>query len=219
MIMKNAKRRDFIKGAAIGAATLVGGPALALASAPDPAEPAPRPVRRIVTGHDAKGRSRFIMDGEPPLARQRMPGSVVVTELWLTPMTPADNSGIAETAAGPLRLQPPADGSVFRIIDFPPEKQHRIALSQEIAAGDNGSGVVTALKEGSAGRTAGFHRTNTIDYVVVISGEMYALMDEGERLMRSGDVLVQRGTSHAWANRSKKAARLAFILIDAKPAV
>ena len=130
----------------------------------------------------------------------------------------SDNGGVAETAGGPLRLQPPADGSVFRIIDFPPEEQHRSALSREVAAGDDGSGVVTALKLG-AGRAAGFHRTNTIDYVVVISGEIYALMDEGERLMRAGDVLVQRGTNHAWINRSNAAARLAFVLIDAKPAI
>jgi quercetin dioxygenase-like cupin family protein len=146
-----------------------------------------------------------------------MAGSVVVTELWLTSNTPADNSGVAETAGGPLRLQPPADGSVFRIIDFPPEEQHRTALSREVAAGDDGSGVVAALQQGSAGRAAGFHQTNTIDYVVVISGEIYALMDEGERLMRAGDVLVQRGTYHAWINRSKGVARLAFVLIDAKP--
>jgi quercetin dioxygenase-like cupin family protein len=216
--MKNAKRRDFIKGAALGAATLASGPALAHVEAANPAEPTRGPVRRIVTGHDAKGQSCFILDGEPPLAQQRMAGSVVVTELWLTSNTPADNSGVAEAAGGPLRLQPPTDGSVFRIIDFPPEEQHRSALSREVAAGDDGSGVVTALKQG-AGRAAGFHRTNTIDYVIVISGEIYALMDEGERLMRAGDVLVQRGTNHAWINRSNGVARLAFVLIDAKPAI
>jgi quercetin dioxygenase-like cupin family protein len=217
--MKNAKRRDFIKGAALGAATLASGSALAYVEAANPAEATRGPVRRIVTGHDAKGQSCFILDGKPSLARQRMAGSVIVTELWLTSNTPADNSGVAETAGGPLRLQPPGDGSVFRVIDFPPEQQHRNALSREVAAGDDGSGVVAALKQGSAGRAAGFHRTNTIDYVVVISGEIYALMDEGERLMRAGDVLVQRGTNHAWINRSNGVARLAFVLIDAKPAI
>ena len=62
-----------------------------------------------------------------------------------------------------------------------------------------------------------YHRTNTVDYAIVLEGEIWALVDEGEVLMRAGDILIQRGTAHAWANRSNKTCRMAFILIDAEP--
>ena len=58
------------------------------------------------------------------------------------------------------------------------------------------------------------HKTATVDYAIVLSGEIYAIMDEGETLLRAGDVLIQRGTNHAWANRSERTARIAFVLID-----
>ncbi len=66
-------------------------------------------------------------------------------------------------------------------------------------------------------RHPGFHKTASIDYVIVLSGEIYALMDEGEVLLKAGDVLIQRGTSHAWSNRTDAPAYLAFVLIDAAP--
>jgi uncharacterized cupin superfamily protein len=72
-------------------------------------------------------------------------------------------------------------------------------------------------RTGGNARHAGFHKTDTIDYAIVIEGEIVALMDEGEKVMKTGDVLIQRGTYHAWANRTEKPARVAFILIDAKP--
>ena len=58
------------------------------------------------------------------------------------------------------------------------------------------------------------HRTETVDYAIVLSGEIVAIMDEGETLLHAGDVLIQRGTNHAWANRSQAPARVAFVLID-----
>ena len=67
------------------------------------------------------------------------------------------------------------------------------------------------------GKHPGMHRTDTVDYAIVLEGEIYAVMDEGETLMRAGDVLIQRGTNHAWANRSKRTARIAFVLIDGNP--
>jgi uncharacterized cupin superfamily protein len=72
-------------------------------------------------------------------------------------------------------------------------------------------------RTGAGARHAGFHKTDTIDYAIVLEGEIVALMDEGEKVMKQGDVLVQRGTNHAWANRTDKPARVAFILIDAQP--
>ena len=65
-------------------------------------------------------------------------------------------------------------------------------------------------------KRAGFHQTDTVDYALVLEGEVYAVLDEDETLMRAGDVLIQRGTHHAWSNRSDKPCRMAFILIDAE---
>ena len=149
----------------------------------------------------------------PP--KDRTPAGTSVVELWQTDSTPADNSGSEDPTVHPFRLPPPPRGSVFRVVEYPPDKERFAAVSVEDWSAD-------AQRQGykrDAGnvRHAGFHKTDTIDYAIVIEGEIYALMDEGEKLMKTGDVLIQRGTSHAWSNRTDKPARVAFILIDAKP--
>ena len=176
----------------------------------------PKPIRRVVTGHNAAGRSVFLMDGAAPHIYQRSPGSAIVTELWETRSAPADNSGAAEVTDHPFKLAPPKHGSVLRIIDYPPDKERLAALAHERAAGDDGSGHISALDRGSP-RHPGFHKTNSTDYAIVLSGEIYALMDEGEVKLTAGDVLIQRGTNHAWSNRTDQPATIAFVLIDADP--
>jgi naringenin degradation protein FdeH len=176
----------------------------------------PKPIRRVVTGHNAAGRSAFIMDGAAAHVYQRSPGSAFVTELWETRSAPADNRGSAEVTDHPFRLAPPKSGTVFRIIEYPPDNERRVALERERAAGDDGSGHISALDRG-APRHPGFHKTSSVDYAIVLSGEIYAMMDQGEVLLRAGDVLIQRGTNHAWSNRSDKPATLAFVLVDAEP--
>jgi len=176
----------------------------------------PRPIRRVVTGHDAAGRSVFIMDGAAPQVYRRSSGSAVVTELWETQTMPADNSGAAEVTDHPFRLAPPKNGTVFRVIEYPPDRQRLAALERERASADDGSGHSAAFDRGSP-RHPGFHKTSSVDYAIVLSGEIYALMDEGEVLLKAGDVLVQRGTNHAWSNRGDESAYVAFVLIDAKP--
>jgi quercetin dioxygenase-like cupin family protein len=216
-----------------------------------------KPIRRVVTGHDAAGRSVFITDAAAPHVYNRSPGSAVVTELWETRATPADNIGNNEVTDHPFRLAPPRNGSVFRIVEYPPDKERLAALERQRAGADDGSGHGAALaseasgqrgnsivrahsasgdareraddtrpEPGSSARAAfdrgsprhpGFHKTSSVDYAIVLSGEIYALMDEGEVLLRAGDVLVQRGTNHAWSNRTHEPARLAFVLIDAEP--
>jgi hypothetical protein len=173
-----------------------------------------KPIRRVVTGHDASGRSVFVMDGAPPHVHRRSPGSAAVTELWETRATPADNRGNDEVTDHPFRLPPPRHGSVFRIIDYPPDKERLAALAQERSAHP---GDADARLYHGASRHPGFHKTSSVDYAIVLAGEIYAMMDEGEVLLRAGDVLIQRGTNHAWSNRSDAPARLAFVLIDAAP--
>jgi hypothetical protein len=175
----------------------------------------PKPIRRVVTGHDNAGRSMFIVDGAAPHVYQRSPGSAAVTELWETRSAPADNRGSAEVTDHPFRLPPPKNGTVFRIIEYPPDTERLAALAAQRASPDDGSGHGDAFDR-SAPRHPGFHKTNSVDYAIVLSGEIYAMMDEGEVLLRVGDVLIQRGTNHAWSNRSDQTATLAFVLVDAE---
>jgi mannose-6-phosphate isomerase-like protein (cupin superfamily) len=177
-----------------------------------------RDIRRVVTGHNAEGKSCFIYDGTPPHVYQRSPGSSIVTELWETRTNPADNRGSDDPTLTPFRLPPSKNGSKFRVIHYPPDKERLAALHKEHeSAADDGSGRAAALDRANAARHPGFHKTNSIDYAIVLSGEIYALMEEGEVLLKQGDVLVQRGTNHAWSNRSDEPAVLAFVLIDAEP--
>jgi naringenin degradation protein FdeH len=175
-----------------------------------------KPTRRLVTGHDACGRSVFIMDGAAPHVYSRSRGSAVVTELWETRSAPANNGGNAETTDHPFRLAPPRNGTVFRIVEYPPDKERLAALEEQRRSADDGSGHEAAFDRASP-RHPGFHKTASVDYAIVLSGKIYALLDEGEVLLEAGDVLIQRGTNHAWSNRSNEPATLAFVLIDAEP--
>ncbi len=110
----------------------------------------------------------------------------------------------------------PKNGSVFRIIEYPPDSQRLAAIAHEETLPNDGSGRAAASDRGNP-RHPGFHKTSAIDYAIVLSGEIYAMMDEGEVLLKAGDVLVQRGTNHAWSNRTEAPALVAFVLLDAGP--
>jgi mannose-6-phosphate isomerase-like protein (cupin superfamily) len=172
-------------------------------------------VRRVVTGHNAAGKSIFIADAPTPHVFQRTKGSAIVHELWETAGTPADNRGSADAIARGHRLPPPKHGSVFRVIEYPPDSERLAALAHDAAHPDD-SGRAEATDRNNP-RHAGFHKTATIDYAIVLSGEIYAMMDDGEVLLKAGDVLIQRGTNHAWSNRTGEPALVAFVLIDAEP--
>ena len=177
----------------------------------------PRVPRRVVTGHNAAGKSIFVADGPTPHVFQRRAGSAIVMELWETGATPADNRGNDDAIARGFRLPPPKNGSVFRIIEYPPDSERLKALASELAGPDDGSGRMQAADKSGGARHLGFHKTDSIDYAIVLSGEIYALMDEGEVLLKAGDVLIQRGTNHAWSNRTEAPCCIAFVLIDAEP--
>lgn len=146
-------------------------------------------IRRIVTGHDANRVAKVLIDGPATNAKYPAAG-IVSTMIWCTDKTPADISvgeGVEDAGARIIGTSPPANGTRFAVIDFPP------------------------------GNPAIMHRTETIDYVVVLSGEIDMDMDDSTVTLKAGDVMVQRGTNHAWANRGTERARLAFVLIDANP--
>ena len=168
----------------------------------------PRPIRRVVTGHTPEGRATILIDGPAP---QVSPGAVPEagsTVLWVTDRAPASNRGSDDAApGGPLPVPPQArGGTVFRIVDFMPG-----AVPHFTAA----SGVHQTPDRQA--RHPGFHQTDTVDYAIVLEGEVWAILDEAETLLRAGDVLIQRGTHHAWDNRSDTVCRIAFVLIDAEP--
>ncbi len=171
-------------------------------------------VRRVITGHNADGKSCILMDGPAPNAMemQGMAG-LRVTDLWETKGAPADNSGSADNADRPIRLEPPENGSVFRVVDFPPDRLYKDQANAE--AGFESIGAGHAVDTGSADPM--MHTTATTDYAIVLEGEIWAVMDEDETLLKAGDVLVQRGTNHSWSVRGDTAARVAFILVSAAP--
>jgi len=173
------------------------------------------PIRRIVTEDDARGRSRIVEDAPAAAVRTvaERPGYRSVN-LWRTVGMPLPIDA-PDDIAQHRGILPPANGTVLRIIDFPPEPADPAERRRRIQAtfSDMFSDATHDKREGAH---PGMHRTDTIDYAIVLEGEIWAVMDEGEALMRAGDVLVQRGTNHAWANRSQKTARIAFVLMDGK---
>ena len=171
-------------------------------------------IRRIVTGHDEDGKSMFLIDGISPNVKEMesMPG-LALTDLWETTGTPASNTGNADAAARPVRLEPPKNGTILRIVEFPPDAAWRGAADAKKAFESIGAGGV---KDANSTDPM-MHKTATVDYIIVIKGEIWAIMDEGETLMRAGDCLIQRGTNHAWSNRSNAPCLVVFVLVSAKP--
>jgi mannose-6-phosphate isomerase-like protein (cupin superfamily) len=169
-----------------------------------------RATRRIVTGHDMSGKAVALFDGTAE-AHQRTPGGNAITMLWVTGESPVDVSGSADRTSIKVGVPPPPNGSIFRIVDFPPTKpgtghvdHHKILV---------GMGIDPATQ--GYMRHANTHRTRSVDYAIVLEGEIDMLMDDTEVHMKAGDVLVQQGTNHAWVNNGSKPCRIAFILIDA----
>lgn len=157
------------------------------------------PVRRIVTGHDASGKSLFLSVGAAPQRHHRTQGAVRFFEIWNTSATPAPIEAVEPGEPNdrlPLRIPPDPGGTIIRILDIHPGHLKKIAPRAD-------------------GRHPGMHRTQTIDYGIMIEGELTLLLDDDEVTLRPGDVVVQRGTDHAWENRSDSlTARIAFVLID-----
>jgi quercetin dioxygenase-like cupin family protein len=148
------------------------------------AAPAGAAPRRIVTGHDSAGRGRIVSDGPAPASR-RVPDGASFHDIWVTTTSPAQ---IAASEAEPTRagelLGPPAAGTRVRIVDMPP------------------------------GAHSPMHRTESVDYGVVLEGEITLVLDDGSATtVGPGELVVQRGTDHAWENRSGMPTRILFVLV------
>jgi hypothetical protein len=172
-----------------------------------------KPTRRIVTGVNSRGRSFIAEDGVSPAI---MMGEAWVgfrnNNIWRTMREPL--VGAPDTILDHSGVLPPPGGTVIRIIDLPPEP--RDVEERKAAMAGTFKELFNDADHRPDERHPGMHVTDTVDYAILLQGELVAIMDEAETVMRAGDVLIQRGTNHAWANRSGEMARVAFILIDAK---
>jgi hypothetical protein len=176
-----------------------------------------QPKRRIVTGHNEAGRSVVVFDNlvHP---RHELQDDIY---LWITERTPASNVGHADAADRPIKLEPPSQGSVFHFVQFPPavemanlslEERERlmVELFEHLGASHTRVDMI---------RSPGMHKTKTLDYIILLSGEVTLLLDEGEVNLTPFDVVVQRGTNHAWVNRGTKPALIGVVSIDAEPII
>ncbi len=172
-------------------------------------------TRRIVTGHDANGKAIIQHDTAAPVFLPANRPGVEVTNLWLTTETPAKLADTTDRAQGPVTLTPPSHGTVFRIVEFSPEKDWIEQVDRQAARESFASfGAEQALDDAEEPRHPFMHKTATIDYAIVLSGQCYMLLDDSEVLVTAGDVIIQRGTNHAWSNRSDRPCKIAFVLID-----
>ncbi|XVX19801.1 cupin domain-containing protein [Actinomycetota bacterium] len=152
----------------------------------------PQPPRRVVTGHTPDGVSVVVSDGPPPVRRD-LPGSgVSFYEVWNTDEMPSRIGAVeaSEPTERTLRVPPGPNGTKIRVNEFPPGHLDERGLQSPV------------------------HRTETVDYGIVLEGEIVLVLDDSEVTLRAGDICVQRGTDHAWANRSDAVCKVAFILVD-----
>ncbi len=171
------------------------------------------PVRRLVTGVGDSGRSCIVEDGVSPaiLTIEGMPG-YRNNNLWRTigPNSLADAPDSVLDQAGVL---PPPGGTILRVVDIPPNSDDDKEMLEKLGALFDT--MFPDVEHRPDHRDPGMHMTKTVDYAILLKGELVAIMDDGEAILRAGDVLIQRGTNHGWANRSNDIARIAFILVDA----
>jgi quercetin dioxygenase-like cupin family protein len=171
----------------------------------------------VVTGHDRNGKAIVVSDGPAPAIHTNpLRPNYCSTDVWRTAATPARiEREPADPTPGPRRQMPPKNGTVVRISEIAPEPEALRRLDPESAKkvfAAMGNEAASTYRAG--GRHPMMHRTETIDYAIVLSGELTLLLDEEDVVLHAGDVVVQCGTNHAWSNRSSQVARIAFILID-----
>jgi Cupin domain len=171
----------------------------------------PKPFRRIVTTNDANGRSEVHLDG--PATNEL---ATVLTEMWVTDAGPHNHTDRVDHAAKSKSLEPPVGGSVFRFVRLPPasafaamsEEQREQRMAEVFAA----MNAPHARRDVSTG--PGMHQTGTTDYITLLSGRVRLVLDKEERDLEPFDVVIQRGTNHAWINTGDDEALLMAVLVD-----
>ena len=171
-------------------------------------------VRRVVTGHDDSGKAIVLFDSVDPHASARPGTANVRRSLWATQSSPARIDGGTDRMLEQTAFLPSTTGSIFRIIDFPSMTDEEInqADSTFYAAQTSQAGDSSRYRPSSH---PFMHRTRTLDYAIVLQGEIEMKLDSELLTLKTGDVVVQQGTNHAWINRSGAMCRIAFVLLDA----
>ena len=173
--------------------------------------------KRVVTGHNPQGLAIVASNGPTPTVfpLSAVPGTVF-HELWNSSASPVPLDNASDPTRKPLQLSPGPQGSVIRVVDIPPDSVQNQVSAEAAAA------VFAEIGQSHAGtgqahsRHKLMHRTETLDYGIVTEGEVWLVLDEEEVHLKRGDVVVQRGTNHAWSNRTDAMARMVFILLDGR---
>ncbi len=167
-------------------------------------------LRRIITGHNEEGKSIVAYDG-PPITFGGL------SEMWVTDRSPADNKHKNDAAKRKLRLEPPPNGSILRFFQVFPEDPSRSAEEGEEETAAGFAAMDASHCRPDTSRNPRMHKTKTVDYIILLEGEITLLLDEDEVDLKQFDVVIQRGTNHAWINKGTKPALLVAVLIDAEP--
>ncbi len=175
-------------------------------------------IRRLVTGLNSRGKSILVADGPAECIARPLSSvpELALINLWSTQESPTEISFQHDAATKVTGLLPSAGGSIFRMVDFPPESTYLNQVSSTLREEAFANMKAEDCADHDQHAHPFMHRTSTVDYVLVLEGEIYLVLDQSEHLMQAGDVAVQCATNHAWSNRSNKNCRMAFILLDAK---
>jgi mannose-6-phosphate isomerase-like protein (cupin superfamily) len=167
-------------------------------------------IRRVVTGLDERNHAVVLFDSRIPLKED----SPVIssTNFWITDSTPPSLSK-QDTANRPIGVSPPDNGTKFRLVEFAPlDPATEAKLPPEMIM----KGVNHPPEKGILVKHPMMHRTRTLDYAVVLSGEIDMMLDDTSVHLREGDVIVQQATNHGWVNHSSQPCRILFVLMDSK---
>lgn len=173
------------------------------------------PVRRVVTGHDAEGKAVVLSDGEPPNKYELSVKGTFFTEIWNTREAPATVDNGPDPTARPRKMSPHPTGSTIRIVQIAPEQEGQFTADAEtLRAHFAELGSAEAATYHADSPHPLMHRTESIDYGIVLEGEVTLILDDSATVLHAGDIIVQRGTNHAWSNRGSVPCRIAFVLLD-----
>jgi uncharacterized cupin superfamily protein len=176
-----------------------------------------QPVRRIVTIDDDEGKSVAIADGPSPDVRgdPARPG-FSSARIWVVDSSPVRIGAYRDTVLRPHTIEPPRGGSVCRVVTFPPDDTFRGKVgAKEVEAFFRTMGSPAASTYSADAPHPYMQKTRTLDFCLILEGEITLVLDTAEVHLKAGDTVVQRGTNHAWSNRSDKPCRIAFSSHDA----
>jgi mannose-6-phosphate isomerase-like protein (cupin superfamily) len=173
------------------------------------------PIRRVVTGKDATGKAIAMIDSVATTVHRREELGVTNTLLWVTDSTPADLSNQEDAANKKIGVVAPPGGTIFRVVEFAPEREVKADYETRLQI-FQGIGLAPEGASREKPRNPAMHRTKTIDYALILSGEIDMLLDDSEIHLKAGEVVIQRGTNHAWVNRGNQPCQIAFVMVDAK---